>query len=139
MQFTVTAGLALAAVAVPTHAFLALTLGVFGLMAFASATHDIAADGFYMLSMSPHEQALWVGLRSTFYRVAMIVGNGQLVVLAGLLEERTGNIPRAWATTLLAVAGLFLVFSVWHAAMLLRCPAADGPVVSGRSLLGISG
>ena len=62
-------------------------------MAFASATHDIAADGFYMLSMSKHEQAWWVGLRSTFYRTAMIVGSGLLVVLAGVLESKNGLPP----------------------------------------------
>ena len=62
-------------------------------MAFASATHDIAADGFYMLSLSKHEQAWWVGLRSTFYRTAMIVGSGLLVVLAGVLESKNGLPP----------------------------------------------
>jgi PAT family beta-lactamase induction signal transducer AmpG len=64
-------------------------------MAFASATHDIAADGFYMLSLSKHDQAWWVGLRSTFYRTAMIVGSGLLVVLAGTLESRNGLPPLA--------------------------------------------
>jgi len=68
-------------------------LFLFWIMAFASATHDIAADGFYMLSLSKHEQAWWVGLRSTFYRTAMIVGSGLLVVLAGMLESKNGLPP----------------------------------------------
>jgi PAT family beta-lactamase induction signal transducer AmpG len=93
MQFLVTLGLALAAFSIPGSAFFKWSLFLFWIMAFASATHDIAADGFYMLSMSKHEQAWWVGLRSTFYRTAMIVGGGLLVVLAGVLESRNGLAP----------------------------------------------
>jgi len=135
MQFVVAAALLLAAAAVPTALFFKATLAVFWVMAFASATHDIAADGFYMLSMSKHEQTLWVGLRSTFYRAAMIAGSGLLLVLAGTLENRTGRIAFAWSITLLVTAGMFLCFSFWHAFILPR-PAADGPVATGRDLMG---
>lgn len=90
MQFLVSLGLALAAVAVRGGAFFKWSLLLFWIMAFASATHDIAADGFYMLSLTRHDQAWWVGLRSTFYRTAMIVGSGLLVVLAGVMENRHG-------------------------------------------------
>jgi PAT family beta-lactamase induction signal transducer AmpG len=134
MQFLIAGGLALVAWAVTTRHFFFLSLALFQVMAFASATHDIAADGFYMLSMSQHEQAWWVGLRSTFYRAAMIVGSGLLVMLAGALETRSGNIPMAWAITLFVVAGLFLVFSLWHSFILPR-PAGDGPVGAGRNLV----
>jgi len=90
MQFLVSFGLALAAFTVSGSEFFKWSLFIFWIMAFASATHDIAADGFYMLSMSKHEQAWWVGFRSTFYRTAMIVGSGLLVVLAGVLEGKNG-------------------------------------------------
>jgi PAT family beta-lactamase induction signal transducer AmpG len=93
MQFLVTLGLALAAFSIQGSAFFKWSLFLFWIMAFASATHDIAADGFYMLSMTKHEQAWWVGLRSTFYRTAMIVGGGLLVVLAGVLESKNGLPP----------------------------------------------
>ena len=93
MQFLVSFGLALAAFSLPGGAFFKWSLFLFWIMAFASATHDIAADGFYMLSLSKHEQAWWVGLRSTFFRTAMIVGSGLLVVLAGVLESRNGLPP----------------------------------------------
>lgn len=135
MQFLVSIALVLVACSVSTHGFFRWSLGLFWIMAFASATHDIAADGFYMLSLSKHEQVWWVGLRSTFFRLAMIVGSGLLVVLAGVLEKRNGfqagpgNVPLAWSLTLFLVAGLFLAFSLWHAAMLPRV-AADGPVVT---------
>ena len=90
MQFLVAFVLALVAFSVRGSEFFKWSLFLFWIMAFASATHDIAADGFYMLSMSKHEQAWWVGLRSTFYRAAMIVGSGLLVVLAGVLESKNG-------------------------------------------------
>lgn len=90
MQFLVAFGLALVAFSVRGSAFFKWSLFLFWIMAFASATHDIAADGFYMLSLTKHEQAWWVGLRSTFYRTAMIVGSGLLVVLAGVLESKNG-------------------------------------------------
>lgn len=93
MQFLVSLGLGLVAFSVPGSGFFRSTLFLFWVMAFASATHDIAADGFYMLSLTKHEQAWWVGLRSTFYRAAMIVGSGLLVVLAGVLESKNGLPP----------------------------------------------
>src|ERR1039457_5242484 len=93
MQFLVSFALALVAFSVRGSDFFRWSLFLFWIMAFASATHDIAADGFYMLSLSKHEQAWWVGLRSTFYRTAMIVGSGLLVVLAGVLESKNGLPP----------------------------------------------
>ena len=76
-------------------------------MAFCSATHDIAADGFYMLGLNSHEQALFVGIRSTFYRIATIAGQGLLVMIAGYLEKTSANIPYAWSITFLVLAGIF--------------------------------
>ncbi|MGI8967175.1 MAG: MFS transporter [Limisphaerales bacterium] len=90
MQFLIAIALAVVAMAVQTSAFFIFSLSIFCVMAFASSTHDIAADGFYMLGMSPHEQAWWVGIRSTFYRLAMIVGSGLLIMLAGSLESKNG-------------------------------------------------
>ena len=135
MQFLVASGLVMAAFSVRGSDYFKWSLFVFWVMAFASATHDIAADGFYMLALSKHEQAWWVGLRSMFYRTAMIAGSGLLVVLAGELESRTGNIPLAWSLTLLVVAALFLAFSCWHSLMLPR-PPGDGPVLNSPSLAG---
>lgn len=85
----------------PHRAFFQLTLAVFWLLAFSSATHDIAADGFYMLALDSHRQALFVGIRSTFYRIATIAGQGLLIMLAGRLEIMTDNIPYAWSITFL--------------------------------------
>ena len=96
MQFFVGAALAMVALTLPAPKFFQMTLAVFWLMAFASASHDIAADGFYMLALERHQQAAFVGVRSTFYRLANIGGQGGLVYLAGELQERTGSVVQAW-------------------------------------------
>jgi PAT family beta-lactamase induction signal transducer AmpG len=93
MQLLIGAGLAGIALTIPMPVFFQYTLAFFWLMAFSSATHDIAADGFYMLGLDEHEQAFFVGIRSTFYRLAMITGQGLLIILAGALESRTGLEP----------------------------------------------
>lgn len=114
MQLLIGAGLAGIAFTIPTEHFFQLTLAVFWLLAFSSATHDIAADGFYMLALDSHRQALFVGIRSTFYRIATIAGQGLLIMLAGRLEIMTDNIPYAWSLTFFVLAGLFLGIWIYH-------------------------
>ena len=126
MQLLIGAGLAGIAFTVPTDYFFQLTLAVFWLLAFSSATHDIAADGFYMLGLSSHEQALFVGIRSTFYRIATIAGQGLLIMLAGRLETSTQNIPFAWSITFMVLAGVFLALWGYHKFVLPR-PQSDAP------------
>ena len=142
LQFTLGASLALVALVVPAPAFLQLSLALFWLMAFASATHDIAADGFYMLALPHHRQAAYVGVRSTFYRLAMIAGQGGLVMLAGWLQQvyagEPGGVALAWRWVFLLLAGLFVLMALWHAAVLPR-PQADQPaprVLGSDALLG---
>jgi len=93
MQLCIGAGLAGVAFVIPVDRFFQFTLAFFWLLAFSSATHDIAADGFYMLGLSKGDQAFFVGIRSTFYRIAMLTGQGLLVILAGYFEARTGLPP----------------------------------------------
>ena len=93
MQLLVGAGLAGIAFTIPASDFFQWSLAIFWLVAFSSATHDIAADGFYMLALNTHDQSLYVGIRSTFYRVATIAGQGLLIIVAGALESSTGLKP----------------------------------------------
>ena len=90
------------------------TLLLFWITAFASATHDIAVDGFYMLGLDGREQSLFVGIRSTFYRLSNLFVQGALVMLAGWFENRTGSIPESWRLTLLAVSILWALMSLYH-------------------------
>jgi len=127
LQFAVGAALALVALALPAPAWFRLTLALFWLMAFASATHDIAADGFYMLALpDERRQAAYVGVRSTFYRLAMIAGQGGLVVLAGLLYERSRDMASAWAAVMALAAALFGAAALYHA-WALPHPSTDRP------------
>ena len=100
------------------------TLAIFYVSAFASATHDIAADGYYMLELDQHRQSAFVGVRNTFYRVGSVFGQGVIVVIAGLLETRYGDIPKAWSATLIISALIFAAITLYHHFLLPR-PADD--------------
>ncbi len=109
------ASLALVALTLPTSHFFQATLAVFWLMAFSSATHDIAADGYYMLALSLERQAAFVGVRSVCWRLAMIASQGGLVVLAGWLQERHGNATTAWAMVFGLLGASFIALATYHA------------------------
>ena len=91
-----------------------ITLTLFWVTAFASATHDIAADGFYMLGLESGTQAEFVGIRSTFYRLSSIFGQGALVAMAGLIESNTWDVHFAWKITLITSALLFSGITLYH-------------------------
>ncbi len=98
-----------------TDIFFGATLVMFWLMAFFSATHDIAADGYYMLELTPHQQAAYVGVRSTFYRIASVLGQGGLVILAGYWEQTSVGISQAWQKIFLLLGGVFFLITFYHA------------------------
>ena len=127
MQLIIAVGFACIAFALPTSLFFRLTLAAFWLVAFTSATHDIAADGFYMHGLSDHEQSLFVGIRSTFYRIATVAGQGLLVILAGHLEDSTGDIPFSWVVVFGVLSVFFLLVGIYHAWVLPK-PVSDHPV-----------
>ena len=114
MQLLIGAALGGVAFTIPGPYWLQGSLAFFWLMAFSSATHDIAADGFYMLGLNQHKQAYFVGIRSTFYRIATIFGQGLLVMLAGNLEVITRNVRYSWSLMFYGMAGLFIAFWLWH-------------------------
>jgi len=124
MQALIGASLAGVAFTIPADFWLQGSLAFFWLMAFSSATHDIAADGFYMLGLDQHEQAYFVGIRSTFYRIATIFSSGLLVGLAGALQVLTRSIRYSWSLVFYLMAGLFIAFWLYHNWMLPR-PSED--------------
>lgn len=93
MQILIGAAFGGIALTIPVPFFFQATLAFFWLLAFSSATHDIAADGFYMLGLDTEKQAKYVGIRSTFYRISTLFGQGVLIILAGFLESSTGKEP----------------------------------------------
>lgn len=115
------------ALAVTTSLFLVLTITIFALMAFSSATHDIAADGFYMLGLDGSQQAAFVGVRSAFYRIAMVAGQGGLVVLAGTLEPACG-FAHSWSIAFFVIAAIFGILFLYHR-FILPYPVSDKPTL----------
>ena len=130
MQLFIGAGFAGIAFTLPTPFWLQASLAFFWLMAFSSATHDIAADGFYMLALDDSQQSFFVGIRSTFYRLASITGQGLLIILAGTLEKTTGSISYAWSLTFFILAGLFIAFFVYHHFILPYPKSDEGKAVN---------
>ena len=135
MQIFVGAILAAVALAIPAPHFFQFTLAFFWLLAFSSATHDVAADGFYMLATTGHEQAFFNGIRSTFYRVATILAQGALVIFAGEWQKRTGSFVTAWSTAVALVAGIIFALGIYHYAVLPK-PAEDRPGLPGNFFAG---
>ncbi|PKM97305.1 MAG: MFS transporter [Elusimicrobia bacterium HGW-Elusimicrobia-3] len=125
-QALMCAAIACAALSLKTPFFLYVSMVCFMGVAFLSATHDIAVDGFYMLSMDDKKQAFFVGIRAFFYRVAMLFSSGVLVMLAGRIETRTGNIQDSWTQVLLLAAAIMGLLFVYHRVWL-PYPAADKP------------
>ena len=134
LQLLIGASLAMVALTIPTSHFFQITLAVFWLMAFSSATHDIAADGFYMLALKQHQQAAYVGVRSTFYRIAMIAGQGGLVYLAGRLTESTGDVVMAWSIVFWVLAAMFVLLGIYHK-FGLPTPSSDVTVKGSGNVL----
>ena len=124
MQLLMAVAVGVLAATLPAASTFTWMLILFVITGFASASHDIAADGYYMLALDEGRQSAFVGIRNTFYRIAMVFGQGVLIVLAGWLEKRTGAVSKAWSWTLLATAAILALVTVYHAFVLPR-PAED--------------
>lgn len=124
MQLLLGAAYAGVAFTLPASWWLQGSICFFWMMAFASATHDVAADGFYMLGLDEHDQAFFVGIRSTFYRLSMVVGKGLLIMLAGAMQRYGRGIEFSWCLVFFGLAGLFIALALYHHCILPR-PAED--------------
>ena len=134
-QLILGAGLAGVALTLNTTNFFKWSLAIMWLLAFSSATHDISIDGFYMLGLDEGEQSLFVGIRNTAYRIAMIAGQGGLLILVGLFERLFGSAVRAWSLGFLVAGGLMILLWLYHS-YILPHPVADCTTgISGSSIL----
>ena len=123
MQLLVGAAFAGVAFTVNTSLWLQGTICFFWLLAFSSATHDVGADGFYMMGLNQHDQAFFVGIRSTFYRISMVVGKGGLIALAGFLHKNF-DVQWAWSLVFYGLMALFMGLALYHRFILPR-PSED--------------
>ena len=132
MQLLIGASLAGIAFTLPTAWWFQTTMALFFIIAFASATHDISADGFYMIELDEHDQAKFVGIRNTFYRLAVIFGNGILVSFAGVLQVMFRNrIAFTWSLIFYALSGIFVALWLYHG---LRMPRPDADIQNDSSV-----
>ena len=134
MQFVIGLGFIGLTIFATSSDFFFITLLFFCMIAFSSATHDIAADGFYMIGLNEKQQAFFVGIRSTFYRIAMWTGQGLLLFIAGYFEVTTGSIPLSWQYTFILITILYLGILVYHN-FILPYPKTDKPAKSEKGQL----
>lgn len=134
-QIILGAGLAGVALTLNTTNFFRWSLAIMWLLAFSSATHDISIDGFYMLGLDDGEQSLFVGIRNTAYRIAMIAGQGGLLILVGQFEKMFGSTVRAWSLGFLVAGGLMILLWLYHS-YILPHPVADCTTgISGSNII----
>ena len=129
MQLLISSAFLIVGFIIPTSHFFVLSLAVFWVAAFASASNDVASDGFYMLALRKEQQSFFLGIRSTFYRASMLTGNGLIILLAGYLEHRFGNNQQAWSYTMIFVGIVMTILTVYN---YFATPKAELPITIGQ-------
>ncbi len=116
MQSLMGVALALVAFCIPTALWLQCSLALFMVIAFASATHDISVDGFYIIGLNNRQQEFFVGIRNTFYRIGMVIGQGGLVLLYGVITSRYSTVTSqlGWSVIFVILALLMIVLAIYH-------------------------
>ncbi|WP_281234788.1 MFS transporter [Flavobacterium gelatinilyticum] len=114
MQLLISIAFLLVGFTIPANGFFMMTLAIFWVAAFASASNDIASDGFYLLVLPKEQQSFFLGIRSTFYRLSMLAGNGLIVLFAGYLEHKYGDNTKAWSYTMICVGLLMTFITVYN-------------------------
>jgi PAT family beta-lactamase induction signal transducer AmpG len=114
MQLVISITFLVVGISIPLSNFFFLSLALFWVAAFASASNDVASDGFYMLALEKEQQSFFLGIRSTFYRLSMLTANGLIVILGGFLEEKYGDKTKAWSYTMIVVALIMICLTIYN-------------------------
>lgn len=114
MQFVISLAFLLVGLTIPMNNFFVISLAVFWVAAFASASNDVASDGFYMLALEKEQQSFFLGIRSTFYRLSMLTGNGLIVIIGGYLEQEYGDKQKAWSYTMIIVGFIMAILTIYN-------------------------
>jgi PAT family beta-lactamase induction signal transducer AmpG len=114
MQLVIAIAFLIVGLTIPMNHFFMLSLALFWVAAFASASNDVASDGFYMLALSKDQQSFFLGIRSTFYRLSMLTANGMIVILGGYLEHKFGDKTKAWSYTMIVVALIMVFLTIYN-------------------------
>ena len=122
MQLLISIAFLIVGFTIPMNQFFFLSLAIFWVAAFASASNDVATDGFYLLALSKDQQSFFLGIRSTFYRLSMLTGNGLIVIIGGYLETEFGDKTKAWSYTMIIVGLLMAIITIYN---LLTTPKSE--------------
>ncbi len=114
MQLLISIAFVIVGLILPMRFFFVLSLAVFWIAAFASASNDVASDGFYMLALAKEQQSFFLGIRSTFYRLSLLTGNGLIVIIAGFLEQKYGDKTKAWSYTMVIIGLIMTVITIYN-------------------------
>lgn len=114
MQLLISIAFLIVGLSIPMNHFFVISLAVFWVAAFASASNDVASDGFYMLALEKDQQSFFLGIRSTFYRLSMLTGNGLIVIIGGYLEQEYGDKQKAWSYTMIIVGLLMTLITIYN-------------------------
>lgn len=114
MQLLISIAFLIVGLTIPMSNFFVLSLAIFWVAAFASASNDVASDGFYMLALAKNQQSFFLGIRSTFYRLSLLTGNGLIVIIAGFLEEKYGDKTKAWSYTIVIVGLIMTLITIYN-------------------------
>lgn len=114
MQLVISIAFLIVGLSIPMNHFFVISLAVFWVAAFASASNDVASDGFYMLALEKDQQSFFLGIRSTFYRLSMLTGNGLIVIIGGYLEQEYGDKQKAWSYTMIIVGLLMTIITIYN-------------------------
>jgi PAT family beta-lactamase induction signal transducer AmpG len=114
MQLVISIAFLIVGLTIPISNFFVLSLAVFWIAAFASASNDVASDGFYMLALTKDQQSFFLGIRSTFYRLSLLTGNGLIVIIAGYLEQQYGDKTKAWSYTMIIVGFIMTAITIYN-------------------------
>ena len=114
MQLVIAVAFLIVGLTIPMSNFFVLSLAIFWVAAFASASNDVASDGFYMLALAKEQQSFFLGIRSTFYRLSMLTANGLIVILGGFLEQKYGDKSKAWSYTMIIVALVMVFLTIYN-------------------------
>ncbi|HAH56060.1 MAG TPA: MFS transporter [Flavobacterium sp.] len=130
MQLFISIAFLIVGFIIPTSHFFLLSLAIFWVAAFASASNDVASDGFYLLALTKDQQSFFLGIRSTFYRASMLTGNGLIILLAGYLEHRYGDNQKAWSYTMIVVGLIMTFLTVYN---YFSTPKTELPIAVGET------
>jgi PAT family beta-lactamase induction signal transducer AmpG len=114
MQLIIAIAFLIVGLTIPLNHFFVISLAIFWVAAFASASNDVASDGFYLIALEKDQQSFFLGIRSTFYRLSMLTGNGLIVIIGGYLEQQYGDKQKAWSYTMIIVGLLMALITIYN-------------------------